>query len=110
MERTSLKKDIVILLLLNKNDAFKDAYSLTKALSRWFNIIDFNLLIDEMINENLLERFFINQVGNYSVTTKGMLVFSKQKKSLIELLKQEYPTQLETIKTLFNNLNNKDDL
>lgn len=110
MENQSLKKGIVLLLLLNRNNVFKDSYSLIKVLSRWFKIIDFNLLIDEMINENLLEELTLNQIGNYSVTSKGMLTFSNQKVYLEELLKQAYPTQVEIINILFNNIINNEDL
>jgi hypothetical protein len=104
MDIKNSQKSIIMLLLLNKNNAFNDAYSLTKALSRWFNIIEFNILIDEMIEEKLIERHILNQIGNYSVTSNGLLYFSKNKPSLLEDLIAEYSTQSEVIHTLYNNV------
>ena len=110
MENKFFQKNVVLLLILNKRDAFKDSYSLVNALSRWFNIIDFNNLVSEMINENLIERFVMNQISNYSITEKGRLIFNKERNDFEELLRKEHPTQLEVIDVLFNNLSIQEDM
>lgn len=104
MDNRTLKKTIILLLLLNKNKAFTNAYSLIKVLSRWFNIIDFNELIQEMQNENLVIHVVVNQVGNYTLTEKGKLDFKKKQIIFEQEIKTVYPNQLETINVLFSNL------
>jgi len=104
MDNKTLKKLIIIFLLLNKNSAYSDSYSLMKILSRWFNIIDFNELSQELIQENFVRCEVINQIGNYTLTENGIFYFKEKKAIFEEQVKAIYPNNIDNIDILFSNL------
>lgn len=100
MEKREFQKRIVLLLLLNKNGAFLNAYNLIKSLSRWFNIIDFNDLMREIIHDGFVIKKLNGQEGEYVITDIGFQKFKQEQSLFEEELIKSYPEQSKIINTL----------
>ncbi|MBC7861809.1 MAG: hypothetical protein IAF38_02470 [Bacteroidia bacterium] len=104
MDEKKLNKCIVLLLLSNKNKSISDSYSLIKALSRWFNIINFVELMLEMTDELLISADIVDQQSRYALTRHGKTEFRKNQASIETELRKKFPLQEQTIDVLFSNL------
>jgi hypothetical protein len=104
MNELNIEKKVIIFLLLNKNNSFSDAYSLIKTLSAWFNIINYNELLMELIKDGFIEKVEKNQLGYYSLNKETIELFERSKSITINQIREVYNNRINTINTLAENM------
>jgi hypothetical protein len=104
--RNLYEKNVILFLLLNKNHTFTNADSLTKALSGWFDIHNFNALAKEMIKADLINTEIKNKMSHYAVTDEGKHSFVRDRASFETEIRKKYAndSKMGIISTLFDNL------
>lgn len=89
---------------MNKNKTFNDSYSLIKILSRWFGIIEFNKLIEELISDGYVIREMHDKIGKYFYTEKAQKKFISEINEFEKQIKSTFPDKVDVINTLFSNI------
>ena len=104
--KNSYEKNVILFLLLNKNHTFTNAASLTKALSGWFEINNFNILAKEMLKADLISSDVKNKVNQYLVTDEGKQSFVRDRHLFETEIRNKYAGDGKSgiISTLFDNL------
>lgn len=104
--KNSYEKNVILFLLLNKNHSFTNANSLTKALSGWFDILNFNPIAKELVKADLVNSEVKNKVEHYTVTDEGKQSFVRDRQLFEAEIRKKYAndSKMVIISTLFDNL------
>lgn len=101
IDNTTLSR-LVILLLIDKRPVYRSSYVLIKVLSRIFGILDFREPVDFLVENGLIERNFINQIGHFNLTPMGEDLLHKHEGELHSRLIELYSNEKEFIDNLWS--------
>ena len=93
---------LIALLLVRRTDNFRNSYELSKVMAWKFGIIEFNKIMNELINDTLVTVEIRNLVSHYEITELGILYIENSSKDFEKSLIAEYPDEKDFIKNLIS--------
>jgi hypothetical protein len=93
---------LIALLLIRRTNSFRNSYELSKVMAWKFGLIEFNIIMAELINNSLVTVETKNLINHYEITDLGVLYIENYSKDFEKSLIAEYPKEEEFIKNLIS--------